>query len=180
MTETATLGGGCFWCLEAAFDRLEGIESVTSGYAGGHVADPSYRQVCEGTTGHAEVVRIVYDPATITFRDLLEVFFAMHDPTTPNRQGADVGPQFRSIILYESEGQRETAEAVIRELEADRGFSDPIVTDVEALDAFYRAEKEHQNFYRDHPSYGYCRVVIDPKLAKLREKFADRLKGSND
>lgn len=180
MTETATLGGGCFWCLEAVFDRLEGVESVTSGYAGGHVADPSYNQVCEGTTGHAEVVRIAYDPAVITFRELLEVFFATHDPTTPNRQGADVGPQYRSILLYESEAQRETAEAVIRELEADRVFSDPIVTEVEALDTFYRADDEHQNFYREHPTYGYCRVVIDPKVAKLREQFADRLKDSSD
>lgn len=180
MTETATLGGGCFWCLEAVFERLEGVESVTSGYAGGHVADPSYGQVCDGTTGHAEVVRIEYDPATIPFPDLLDVFFATHDPTTPNRQGADVGPQYRSIILYESDAQREAAESVIRALESDRVFSQPIVTQVEPLDTFYRAEEEHQNFYRDHPSYGYCRVVIDPKVAKLREKFADRLKGSND
>lgn len=180
MTETATLGGGCFWCLEAVFERLEGVESVTSGYAGGHVADPSYGQVCDGTTGHAEVVRIEYDPATIPFTDLLDVFFATHDPTTPNRQGADVGPQYRSIILYESDAQREAAESVIRALESDRVFSQPIVTQVEPLDTFYRVEEEHQNFYRDHPSYGYCRVVIDPKVAKLREKFADRLKGSND
>ena len=175
-TETATLGGGCFWCLEAVFERLQGVERVTSGYAGGHVPDPSYRQVCNGTTGHAEVVRIEYDPDTITFRELLRVFFATHDPTTPNRQGADVGPQYRSIILHESEAQRETAEAVITELEAEGVFSDPIVTDVAPLDTFYEAEPEHQDFYRDNPSYGYCRAVIDPKVAKLRKEFADRLK----
>lgn len=176
MSETATLGGGCFWCLEAVFERLEGVESVTSGYAGGHVPEPSYRQVCSGTTGHAEVVRIAYDPAVITFRDLLDVFFATHDPTTPNRQGADRGPQYRSIILYESEAQRETAESVMTELGAEGVFGDPIVTELEPLDTFYEAEAEHQDFYRDNPSYGYCRVVIDPKVAKLREEFADRLK----
>ncbi|MFO7893425.1 MAG: peptide-methionine (S)-S-oxide reductase MsrA [Longimicrobiales bacterium] len=176
MTETATLGGGCFWCLEAVFERLQGVASVTSGYAGGHVPDPAYRQVCSGTTGHAEVVRVAYDPAEITFRELLRVFFATHDPTTPNRQGADVGPQYRSIILYESESQRETAEAVITELEAAGTFADPIVTEIEPLEAFYPAEEEHQDFYRNNPSYGYCRAVIDPKVAKLRREFKGKLK----
>lgn len=175
-TETATLGGGCFWCLEAVFERLRGVASVTSGYAGGHVEDPTYRQVCNGTTGHAEVVRIEYDPAELTFRELLRVFFATHDPTTPDRQGADVGPQYRSIILYASDAQRETAEAVITELEAEGVFDAAIVTEVEPLDAFYEAEAEHQDFYRDNPSYGYCRAVIDPKVAKLRKEFAGRLK----
>lgn len=180
MTETATLGGGCFWCLEAVFERLQGVRSVTSGYAGGHVVEPSYRQVCAGTTGHAEVVRVEHDPDVVSFQDLLEVFFATHDPTTPNRQGADRGPQYRSIILYESEAQRETAEAVMDALEADGVFDDPIVTELEPLDAFYPAEPEHQDFYRNNPSYGYCRVVIDPKVAKLREKFRDRLKTAED
>ena len=176
MTETATLGGGCFWCLEAVFERLEGVESVTSGYAGGHVPNPTYRQVCSKTTGHAEVVRIEYDPEVIPFRDLLRVFFATHDPTTPNRQGADVGPQYRSIILHESDAQRETAESVMAELAGAGTFDAPIVTELEPLDTFYEAEEEHQDFYRDNPSYGYCRVVIDPKVAKLREEFADRVK----
>ena len=176
MTATATLGGGCFWCLEAVFERLQGVKSVTSGYAGGKVPDPSYRQVSTGTTGHAEVVRIEYDPATITFQDLLEVFFATHDPTTPNRQGADRGPQYRSIILYESETQRETAEAVMARLDSDDVFGDPIVTELEPLDRFYPAGDEHQDFYRKNPAYAYCRVVIDPKVAKLRARFADRLK----
>jgi peptide-methionine (S)-S-oxide reductase len=176
LTETATLGGGCFWCLEAVFERLRGVASVTSGYAGGHVAEPSYRQVCQGTTGHAEVVRVAYDPSVITFRELLEVFFATHDPTTRDRQGADVGPQYRSIILYESEGQREAAVAVVAELEAAGTFDDPVVTELAPLEAFYPAEDEHQDFYRNNPRYGYCRVVIDPKLAKLRREFGDRLK----
>lgn len=176
MTATATLGGGCFWCLEAVFERLQGVNSVTSGYAGGKVPNPSYRQVSTGTTGHAEVVRIEYDPAAITFQDLLEVFFATHDPTTPNRQGADRGPQYRSIILYESETQRETAEAIMARLESDDVFGDPIVTELEPLDRFYPAGEEHQDFYRKNPAYAYCRVVIDPKVAKLRARFADRLK----
>ncbi|MDX1673569.1 MAG: peptide-methionine (S)-S-oxide reductase MsrA [Longimicrobiales bacterium] len=175
MTETATLGGGCFWCLEAVFERLQGVRSVTSGYAGGHVANPTYRQVCSKTTGHAEVVRVEYDPDTISFRDLLRVFFTTHDPTTLNRQGADVGPQYRSIILWESETQRETAEAVMAELTEEGTFGDPIVTELEPLDTFYEAEEEHQDFYRNNPDYGYCRVVIDPKVAKLRKEFADRV-----
>ena len=179
MTRTATLGGGCFWCLEAVFERLEGVRSVTSGYAGGHVPDPTYRQVCSKTTGHAEVVRVEYDPDTISFRDLLLVFFTTHDPTTPNRQGADVGPQYRSIILWESEEQREMAEAVMAELADEGPFDDPIVTELEPLDTFYEAEEEHQDFYRNNPDYGYCRVVIDPKVAKLRKAFGDRLKAED-
>ena len=174
--ETATLGGGCFWCLEAVFDRLLGVERVDSGYAGGEVENPTYRQVCGGRTGHAEVVRLEYDPESIDFRTLLHVFFATHDPTTPNRQGADAGPQYRSIILYENEEQRETAESVIAELTAEGIFSGSIVTQVEPLETFYPAEPEHQDYYLRNPSQGYCRVVIDPKVAKLRASFADRLK----
>ena len=174
--DTATLGGGCFWCLEAVFERLEGVRSVTSGYAGGHVEEPSYRAVCEGTTGHAEVVRVEYDPSVIGFRDLLDVFFATHDPTTLNRQGADSGTQYRSIVLYESESQREAAAAVIGELEADGVFGAPIVTQLEPLEHFWPAEAAHQEYYRNHRSQPYCRVVIDPKVAKLRSKFAHRLK----
>lgn len=180
MTKTATLGGGCFWCLEAVFDRLQGVEAVTSGYAGGHVESPSYRQVCAGTTGHAEVVRVEYDPETIDFRTLLTVFFATHDPTTPDRQGADVGPQYRSLILYESDAQRDVAERVIAELEEDGVFGAPVVTQVEPLEAFYPAEREHHDYYRRNPGQGYCRVVIDPKVAKLRRSFADRLKPGYD
>jgi peptide-methionine (S)-S-oxide reductase len=176
VTETATLGGGCFWCLEAVFDRLEGVHHVTSGYAGGHVADPTYLQVCGGGTGHAEVVRIEYDPAVTDYRTLLAVFFATHDPTTPDRQGHDVGPQYRSIILYEGDAQRQAAEAVVAELEAEGTFDAPIVTQVEALDTFYPAETEHQDYYRRNPRQGYCQVVISPKVAKLRASFADRLK----
>lgn len=180
MTRTATFGGGCFWCLEAVFDRLQGVEAVTSGYAGGHVESPSYRQVCAGTTGHAEVVRVEYDPETIDFRTLLTVFFATHDPTTPDRQGADVGPQYRSIILYESDEQRDVAERVITELEEDDVFGAPVVTEVEPLEVFYPAEPEHHDYYRRNPDQGYCRVVIDPKVAKLRASFAGRLKPGYD
>ena len=173
---TATLGGGCFWCLEAVFERLEGVSSVTSGYAGGHVEAPTYRQVCDGTTGHAEVVRLEYDPAVIGYRDLLEVFFATHDPTTPDRQGADAGPQYRSIILYEDEGQRAEAEAVMAELEAEGVFRAPIVTQLVPLERFWPAEDYHREYYRRNPDQPYCRVVIDPKVAKLRSKFAHRLR----
>ena len=176
MTSTTTLGGGCFWCLEAVFDRLEGVESVVSGYAGGHVDDPTYRQVCAGTTGHAEVVRLEFDPERITFGELLEVFFATHDPTTPDRQGNDVGPQYRSIILYESEEQRATAERFMSELEESGVFDAPIVTELEPLQEFYEAESSHQDYYRSNPRQPYCRVIIHPKVARLREKFADRLK----
>ncbi len=176
MTETVTLGGGCFWCLEAVFDRLKGVERVASGYAGGHVVDPSYRQVCGGRTGHAEVVRVEYDPTEIDFRTLLTVFFATHDPTTPDRQGADVGPQYRSIVLFESEAQRETAESVMAELSEDGVFGAPIVTELEPLEVFYPAEPEHHDYYRRNPGQGYCRVVIDPKVAKLRKSFSHQLK----
>jgi peptide-methionine (S)-S-oxide reductase len=175
---TATLGGGCFWCLEAVYDRVEGVTSVTSGYAGGDVPNPSYRQVCNGTTGHAEVVQIAYDPGIIGYRDLLEIFFTIHDPTTKNRQGADVGPQYRSIILYHDAEQQATAESVIERLEADGVFGDPIVTEVEPLDIFYRAEDHHQNYYANNSGQPYCQAVIAPKVNKLRKKHADRLKAA--
>lgn len=177
-TAKATLGGGCFWCLEAVYDRVEGVKAVTSGYAGGHVANPTYRQVCSGTTGHAEVVQIEYDPDVISYRDLLEIFFTIHDPTTKNRQGADVGPQYRSIILYHDADQKRAAEALIDELEAEGVFDDSIVTEVEPLDTFYRAEDRHQDYYANHPGQPYCQAVITPKVNKLRQKHADRLKAA--
>jgi peptide-methionine (S)-S-oxide reductase len=173
---TAVLGGGCFWCLEAVFERLEGVGSVVSGYAGGHLPDPTYRAVCAGGSGHAEVVRIAFDPAVISYRELLEVFFAVHDPTTPGRQGADVGPQYRSIILFETRSQRATAEAVMAELEATGAFGAPIVTEVVPLERFYPAEPEHREYYRRNPTQAYCRVVIAPKVAKLRSTFAHRVR----
>lgn len=173
---TATLGGGCFWCLEAVFERLDGVASVTSGYAGGHLPDPTYAAVCAGGTGHAEVVRVEYDPSVIRYRDLLDVFFAIHDPTTPDRQGYDVGPQYRSIILYEDDEQRATAEAVVAELEASGAMGAPIVTQIRPLERFYEAEAEHQEYYRTNPGQPYCRAIIAPKVAKLREAFSDRLR----
>jgi peptide-methionine (S)-S-oxide reductase len=160
------------------YDRVEGVTSVTSGYAGGDVPNPSYRQVCNGTTGHAEVVQIEYDPEVIGYRDLLEIFFTIHDPTTKNRQGADVGPQYRSIILYHSAEQQATAESVIERLEADGVFDDPIVTEVEPLDTFYRAEDHHQDYYANNSGQPYCQAVIAPKVNKLRKKHADRLKAA--
>lgn len=176
MAEHATLGGGCFWCLEAVFERLQGVGSVDSGYAGGHVENPSYRAVCTGTTGHAEVVRVEFDPEVISYGDLLEVFFTTHDPTTVDRQGGDVGPQYRSIILYENETQKDTAESVVEELSSAGIYDDPIVTQLEPLERFWPAEEEHREYYRSHPEQAYCRMVIDPKVAKVRSKFADRLK----
>ena len=172
----ATLGGGCFWCVEAVFERLRGVSDVVSGYAGGHTSDPTYREVCNGTTGHAEVVQITYDPEDISYRDLLYVFFTTHNPTTRNQEGADVGPQYRSIILYHDDEQQATAEDVIEELEDEGVFDDPIVTEVEPLDTFYRAEEKHQDYYADNPHLPYCQAVIAPKVQKLREKHLDKLK----
>lgn len=171
----ATLGGGCFWCLEAVYQEVDGVTSVVSGYAGGHVPNPSYRQVCHGTTGHAEVVQVTFDPSVVSYLDLLEIFFTIHNPTTTDREGADIGPQYRSIILYHTDEQREAAEALIDELETEGVFDDPIVTEVEPLDAFYPAEEKHQNYYRRNPSLPYCQAVITPKVNKLREKHAHRL-----
>jgi peptide-methionine (S)-S-oxide reductase len=174
--ELATLAGGCFWCLEAAFDDLRGVERVDSGYAGGHVDNPSYRQVCGGTTGHAEVVQVAFDPTVISFEDLLDVFFTIHDPTTLNRQGADVGTQYRSAIFHHSPEQKATAERVIAQLEASQAWDDPIVTEVAPLETFYAAEEYHRDYYRRNPNQGYCQVVIAPKIAKLRSKHMQRLR----
>ena len=175
-TAKATLGGGCFWCLEAVYQEVDGVTSVVSGYAGGDVPNPSYRQVCSGTTGHAEVVQLTYDPEVVSYRALLEIFFTIHNPTTKDRQGADVGPQYRSIVLYHDDEQRAVAESVIEALERDGVFSDPIVTEVEPLDTFFVAEEEHHNYYRDNPSQPYCQSVISPKVTKLRQKHADKLR----
>lgn len=171
----ATLGGGCFWCLEAVYQEVDGVDTVVSGYAGGEVANPSYRQVCSGTTGHAEVVQVTYDPDVISYRILLEIFFTIHNPTTKNQEGADVGPQYRSIILHHDEEQHETAWALIEELEADGVFGDPIVTEIEPLTTFYEAEAKHQDYYKNNPSLPYCQSVISPKVTKLRRKHADKL-----
>lgn len=174
--EVATLGGGCFWCVEAVLERLRGIEDVVSGYAGGQVKNPSYREVCGGKTGHAEVVQITYDPGEISYRELLEVFFTTHDPTTPNRQGADVGPQYRSIILYHDDEQKRIAEEVLREIDASDLWDDPVVTEIEPLETFYRAEDYHQDYYRSNTMQPYCQVVIAPKVAKLRKQYLEKLK----
>jgi peptide-methionine (S)-S-oxide reductase len=174
--QTALLGGGCFWCLEAVFEQLRGVLSVESGYAGGHTAEPTYHQVCGGNTGHAEVVRITFDPSIITFRELLEVFFATHDPTTPNRQGNDIGTQYRSVIFCQDPLQRATTEAVIAELTADHVFPNPIITEIAETAEFYKAEDYHQGYYRANPGQGYCQAVVSPKVAKLRSKFAAKLK----
>lgn len=173
--DIATLAGGCFWCLEAVYEQLVGVEKVVSGYAGGTVSNPSYQQVCTGSTGHAEVVQITFDPEVISFRDLLGVFFTVHDPTTLNRQGADVGSQYRSAIFYHSDEQKTIAQEVIRELEAARIWDDPIVTEVTPLADFYAAEDYHQAYYRKNPNQGYCQVVIAPKVAKFRQRYMNRL-----
>jgi peptide-methionine (S)-S-oxide reductase len=174
--EVATLGGGCFWCLEPIFASLRGVVSVTPGYAGGHVVNPSYQQVCTGTTGHAEVAHIVFDSKEISYSDLLHIFFATHDPTTRDRQGADIGPQYRSIILAHSDEQRTTAEAVIRELTEQQLYDHPIVTTIEPFTAFYPAEDYHHNYFATHPDAAYCTLVIAPKVAKFRQHYAERLK----
>ncbi len=175
-TEIATLGGGCFWCLEAVYDQLKGVQDVVSGYAGGHLDNPTYRQVCTGSTGHAEVVQVTFDPAVITYRDLLDVFFTIHDPTTLNRQGADVGPQYRSVIFYHSPEQKTIAEQTIREFDQAGLWSNPIVTQLAPFEKFYPAEDYHQEYFARNPEQGYCRVVIAPKVAKFRQKFFRRLK----
>jgi peptide-methionine (S)-S-oxide reductase len=174
--EVATLAGGCFWCLEAVYEQLKGVESVVSGYSGGRVENPSYREVCTGRTGHAEVVQITYDPDVVSFKDLLEVFFTIHDPTTLNRQGADVGEQYRSAIFYHDEKQKETAEQVIQEIEEKGIWQNPIVTEVTPIDTFYLAEDYHQEYYRNNPYQPYCQAVIAPKVAKFRKYYFDRLK----
>jgi len=178
--ETATLGGGCFWCLEAVFERLEGVEKVVSGYTGGRVPDPSYELVCSGLTGHAEVVQITFDPSVLPYRELLEIFFVFHDPTTLNRQGNDVGTQYRSAIYYHSPEQERTAREVIAQLERDRTWDDAIVTEVTPLDRFYPAEEDHRQYFQRNPTRMYCQAVVAPKVAKLRREYAGRLRSMSD
>ncbi|MEW5830785.1 MAG: peptide-methionine (S)-S-oxide reductase MsrA [Chloroflexota bacterium] len=175
-TQIATLAGGCFWCLEAVFDQLRGVQSVESGYSGGHVPDPSYHEVCDGRTGHAEAIQITFDPDEVSFADLLRVFFAIHDPTTLNRQGADVGTQYRSAIFFHDDQQKRAAEDVIREIEAAGIWDGPIVTEVTSFDRFYTAETYHQEYFANNPFQPYCQVVIAPKVSKFRKQFVDRLK----
>lgn len=175
MPDTAVLGGGCFWCIEAVFEEVAGVLDAESGYAGGDTEDPDYRAVTSGATGHAEVVKLTFDPAVISYEELLLIFFSVHDPTTPNRQGADVGPQYRSIILTVDDAQRRSVERVIGDLEQDAVFDRPIVTEVKPLEAYYRAEDYHQDYFRRNPTQGYCQVVIAPKLAKFRQAFSERL-----
>jgi peptide-methionine (S)-S-oxide reductase len=174
--ETATLGGGCFWCLEAVYDRVEGVREVVSGYAGGHIPQPSYQAVCGGATGHAEVTQLRFDPAAISFQALLEIFFTIHDPTTLNRQGADVGTQYRSVIFYHSPEQKETAEQLIAQLTADKIWPNPIVTELSPIPEFYPAEDYHQDYFANNPHQPYCQAVVAPKVVKLRQKYAHRLK----
>lgn len=174
--EVAVLGGGCFWCLEAVFDRLAGVKTVESGYMGGNVDNPTYKQVCSGTTGHVEVVRVTFDPQELSFRDLLEVFFAIHDPTTLNRQGNDVGTQYRSVIFYTSEEQRRQAESMISELNAAREWPDPIVTAVEPAGKFFIAEDYHQEYFENNSYQPYCQFVVAPKVKKFQQKFAEKMK----
>ncbi|MDX2004970.1 MAG: peptide-methionine (S)-S-oxide reductase MsrA [Meiothermus sp.] len=174
--EVATLGGGCFWCLEAPFDELQGVTDVVSGYSGGHLANPTYEQICTKTTGHAEVVNVTFDTAQISFKEVLQVFFTLHDPTTLNRQGNDVGPQYRSAVFYHSPEQKAVAEEVIKELEAQQLWDGPIVTEVTEFKAFYPAEDYHQNYYLKNPGQGYCRFIVAPKVAKFRKLYLSRLK----
>ncbi|HRK90846.1 MAG TPA: peptide-methionine (S)-S-oxide reductase MsrA [Anaerolineales bacterium] len=171
--ETITLAGGCFWCLEAVYDEVKGVLSVESGYANGHVKNPSYRAVCNGDTGHAEVVQVKFDPSVITFKDILNIFFVIHDPTTLNRQGADVGTQYRSGIYYHSEDQKQVAEQAIRELEAQKVWGSPIVTEVEPIKDFYIAEEYHQEYFVNNPNQPYCMAVVAPKVSKFRKHFLE-------
>lgn len=173
--ETTTLGGGCFWCIEAVFLDVKGIASATSGYSGGHIKNPAYREVTSGRTGHAEVVQLTFDPAVITYREILEIFFHLHDPTTLNRQGADVGTQYRSVIFYHNEEQEKTAKEVFAEIDASDLWENPLVTEISPLKEFYVAEDYHQNYYKNNPNQPYCTYVISPKMQKLRHLFRDKL-----
>ncbi|WP_322820931.1 peptide-methionine (S)-S-oxide reductase MsrA [Chloroflexus sp.] len=173
--ETATLAGGCFWCLEAVYDQVSGVKDVVSGYTGGHVPNPTYRRVCDGNTGHAEAVQIQFDPEQISYRELLEIFFSIHDPTTLNRQGADVGTQYRSAIFYHSEEQRQTAEQLVRELTEQKVFRDPIVTQIVPATTFYPAEDYHQEYFARNPYQPYCQFVVAPKVVKFQKLFAHRV-----
>lgn len=172
----ATFGNGCFWCTEAIFQQLKGVESVYPGYTGGSVKNPSYREVCTGTTGHAEAIQIKYDPSVISYRELLDIFFYTHDPTTLNRQGNDVGTQYRSAIFYHNEDQKAAAEKIISQLTAEKVYDDPIVTEVTAMDVFYMAEDYHKNYYLNNKNQGYCRAVINPKLDKFMKKYGSKTK----
>ncbi len=176
VTDTATFGAGCFWCVEAVFQELKGVISVTSGYSGGHVPNPTYKQVCTGTTGHAEVSQIVYDPSRISYPELLEVFWKTHDPTTPNRQGNDVGTQYRSVIFYHNDQQKQLAEHYKRALDSAGAFNAPIVTQIEPFTVFYKAEDYHQNYYNENGDQPYCQLVIRPKLEKFRKAFGDKIR----
>jgi peptide-methionine (S)-S-oxide reductase len=175
-TQTATMAGGCFWCLEAVFDNLKGVTDVVSGYAGGTSVNPTYQQVCTGTTNHAEVVQVQFDPAEIPFKEILKIFFSIHDPTTLNRQGADVGTQYRSAVFYHSPEQQEIAQQTIRELSEEKIWDNPIVTEIAPYTVFYPAEEYHQEYFARNPGQGYCQMVVAPKVAKFRKKFASRLK----
>jgi peptide-methionine (S)-S-oxide reductase len=175
-TQTAVLGGGCFWCLEAVFDRLDGVISVESGYMGGNVKNPAYREVCSGTTGHAEVVRVTFDPSKTSFQELLEVFFSIHDPTMLNRQGNDIGTQYRSVIFYNSEEQRRTAEETIARLYREKLWDAPIVTALEPAKEFYVAEDYHQEYFTNNPQQPYCQIIVAPKVKKFQQKFAQKMK----
>ncbi len=175
--EMITIGGGCFWCTEAIFEELKGVEKVESGYSGGKSANPTYKEVCSGATGHAEVIEITFDPKVISVKDLLKVFFVTHDPTTLNRQGNDVGTQYRSVIFYRDDAQKKAAQDVVKEITAEKIWDNPIVTELAPFTAFYKAEDYHQGYFQANPQQGYCRAVIAPKVAKFREKFRDKLKG---
>jgi peptide-methionine (S)-S-oxide reductase len=174
--EFATLGGGCFWCLEAVFEQVIGIEKVVSGYSGGAVRNPTYQQVCNGSTGHAEVIQLTFDPRVTSYREILQIFFAMHDPTTLNRQGADAGTQYRSVIFYHAPEQKQIAETLIAELNAEKIWGQPIVTELAPLETFFAAEGYHQGYYRANPAQGYCQAVVAPKVAKFRKHFLEKLK----
>ena len=174
--ETATLGAGCFWCVEAVFDDLQGVEDVVSGYSGGHTENPTYQQVCSETTGHAEVVQIKFDPNVISFKEILQVFFTVHNPTTLNRQGNDIGTSYRSAIFYHTDEQKQVAEEVIKEITAEGLYDDPIVTEVTKFTSFYPAENYHQEYFANNPNQPYCAAVVAPKVAKFRQKFVNRLK----
>jgi len=176
MTEQATLAGGCFWCLEGVFEYLKGVDKVVSGYTGGRTQNPSYDAVCSGTTGHAEVVQITFDPAVVSYRELLEVFFTIHDPTTLNRQGGGVGPPYRSALQYHTAGQKNHAEAVMADLTAKKVWDAPLVTEIAPLDRFWPAEDYHQHYFARNPTQGYCRAVVAPKVAKFRKQFLAKLK----
>ena len=174
--EVATLGGGCFWCTEAVFEEIQGVESVVSGYAGGEVENPTYRQICTGRTGHAEVVQVTFNPDAVSYREILQIFFTTHDPTTLNRQGADAGTQYRSVVFYHDDEQKRIAEEVIQAFEDNDVWDDPIVTQVDPLPTFYPAEDYHQNYFAQNPNQPYCQAVIAPKVSKLRRQYLEKLK----